>query len=377
VTPDVIHGHLLKYILDIADSHSGEDDKDVVLTVPYSLSLEGRSLIANAAKKAGFNLLQMISEPAAACLAYDLGQADQHEVVLVYRVGGLGVEASLVRHTAGVYSILENVFEDDNTGGAAISACIVSYLANEFKKKYKVDPLESKRSVYKLENAAETVKHVLSTLETANCYIESLCEGIDFNHNLTRARFNNEISKLMPNLLRPIHGVLEKASIAIEKVNKVILVGGSCKIPAVLSGVLGLFPNAEVLNTIPSDEVMAIGAANQAALLTHPWSEPGKSFTLKALSGSLLFSRNGVQETLIPPLTPMPVRKSHHFNALDGKQLSITVSFVNDQGESFEISTEDSKISLSAHIYRDGHLHLALTDKKTNKCDQTTLEILS
>ncbi|XP_040578661.1 heat shock 70 kDa protein 14-B [Lepeophtheirus salmonis] len=387
VTPDIIHQHLLKYIVDIAESRIEEDSKDVVITVPTSMSLEKRLLVSNCAKKAGFNLLQMISEPAAACLAYNLGQSDnnQQDIVLVYRVGGIGTEATLVRSVSGVYSILGSCIEDLGTGGTAISQLFVQYLANEFKRKYKLDPLESKRSVFKLENAAETVKHVLSTLDTAPCHIESLYEGIDFNHSVTRARFNNELSKLMPTLLRPIHRVLELANVHINKVNKVILCGGSCKIPAIQSNVSSLFPNAEILNTINPDEVIAKGAADQAALLTNSWTESGKSFSLKALCGSLIFSKDGEEkEVLIPTLTPIPVRKSHHFSNLEGNVLRVQLSLVNDQGENVDITElslndleEDSKISLSAHIYRDGHLHLTLTDKKTNKCDSTTFEILS
>ncbi|CAB4057896.1 unnamed protein product [Lepeophtheirus salmonis] len=358
VTPDIIHQHLLKYIVDIAESRIEEDSKDVVITVPTSMSLEKRLLVSNCAKKAGFNLLQMISEPAAACLAYNLGQSDnnQQDIVLVYRVGGIGTEATLVRSVSGVYSILGSCIEDLGTGGTAISQLFVQYLANEFKRKYKLDPLESKRSVFKLENAAETVKHVLSTLDTAPCHIESL--------------FNNELSKLMPTLLRPIHRVLELANVHINKVNKVILCGGSCKIPAIQSNVSSLFPNAEILNTINPDEVIAKRSRGSSSI-THKFMDRIRKMARK-------------KEVLIPTLTPIPVRKSHHFSNLEGNVLRVQLSLVNDQGENVDITElslndleEDSKISLSAHIYRDGHLHLTLTDKKTNKCDSTTFEILS
>ena len=134
----------------------------------------------------------MISEPAAAILAYGLGQTSPDCCTcLVYRCGGTSLSVSVARVTSGFVSILGTVHK--TIGGEALTKVLADFLAGEFQRKHRVDPRESKRSKQKLMSSAETVKHVLSTLDTANCYIESLFEGIDFNTNVTRARFENSM----------------------------------------------------------------------------------------------------------------------------------------------------------------------------------------
>ncbi len=134
-------------------------------------------------------------------------------------------------------------------------------------RKYKCDPREGRRSRQKLQTHAETVKHVLSTMDTAKCYIESLHEGIDFNMNVSRARFENEVSKALPELMAPVREALEASGLAADAVEKVVLVGGSAKIPRIQKAVGDIFDSAEVLASISADEVIAVGAATQASIM--------------------------------------------------------------------------------------------------------------
>jgi|ERR1712150_128418 len=110
-----------------------------------------------------------------------------------------------------------------NVGGDNLTSILSDYLAEEFNRKFKVDPRESKRGKLKLYNNAETVKHILSTLDTAKCYIESLCDGIDFSTNVTRARFENEMSKMLPSLIDPIREVLTASGIKASDIDKLTL----------------------------------------------------------------------------------------------------------------------------------------------------------
>lgn len=192
------------FVSEIAVSHASEDagSTSTVITVPLEFSLEQRELVAKCASKAGFKVAQVISEPAAALMAYGVGQNDPMASYkcLVFRCGGTSLTCSLVSVNGGMISVMKSVTK--SIGGDSITDMLVEQLAAEFKRKHKVDPRETKRGKLKLKLNAENVKHVLSTLETANCYIESLHEGIDFNANISRSRFDIEFSKVRPRIRR-------------------------------------------------------------------------------------------------------------------------------------------------------------------------------
>merc|ERR1712051_872563 len=181
--------------------------------------------------KVGFRVVQLISAPAAACLAYGLGQLDpgEREIALVYRVGGVSTDLALVLVAGGCYSILESVAMD-GLGGHQLTEVLTTFLGREFKQKYKEDILQSKKGRAKLANQAETVKHVLSTLDTAHCYIESLYDGMDFSTNVTRARFDNELSKVIGELMAPISDLLTRCNLCTDDISNVVLAGGTTKV---------------------------------------------------------------------------------------------------------------------------------------------------
>ena len=145
------------------------DEKNTVVTVPLDFTTDQKQIAAEAA---GFHVVQVISEPAAACLAYSLGQLGPTESMkcLVCCCGGASLTVSLVQINLGMFSILKS--KTQPIGGDQITDKIVEYLAAEFQRKYKADPRETKQA--KLLTHAEYVKHILSTVDTANCYIESL-----------------------------------------------------------------------------------------------------------------------------------------------------------------------------------------------------------
>jgi molecular chaperone DnaK (HSP70) len=183
---------------DTAVSHASAEvsEKNTVITVPLEFNATQRSLVTDCATKAGFNVAQVISEPAAACLAYGLGQIEPtiSNKCLVFQCGAMTLTVSIVLVTGGMITVQHSITK--KVGGDEVTDIVVEQLAQEFKRKYKEDPRESKKSKQKLRLNAENVKHVLSTLETANCYIESLFDGIDFNANVSRSRFDNEFSKV-------------------------------------------------------------------------------------------------------------------------------------------------------------------------------------
>ncbi len=364
-------------------------------------------------------MAQVVSEPAAACLAYSLGQIDQSESLtcLVYRCGGKSLTASIVDINAGMFTVKESM--NESVGGDKVTELVVEHLAQEFKRKFRADPRETKRGHQKLRINAEAVKHVLSTLETANCHIESLYDGVDFSGNVSRSRFENEFSKILAKFIDPITKVLDAADLEASAIDKAIMCGGTSKIPKLQKAVASTFPKAEILTSINPDEVIAVGAATQAGLL--PESEEiekisqdenlasNGSFAVQATTFDITYVTNLAEaadqvQVLVPRHCPCPVRRSHHLElpkdmADEGQTVQVkmhlkSVAANTDLAEvrsisqfirhtynfgtfSFQLSLpevkKDAKLSLSAHIHRDGSLHLALTERPSNRCAQVTI----
>ena len=248
---------------DIAIHHSNAVDESMkaVVSVPLSFTSEQRQAVWKAAEKARFNILQVISEPAASLLAYGIGQSNKHETLyvipldqlckhflikssfrrccLVYRCGGATLDVSVVNARGGMYSVVSSLHRKQ--GGDKFTALVANYLADEFQKytstsklfktlsnnriecfsKWKLDPRESRRSMFKLMGAAEECKHVLSTLNTAHCFVESLHEGVDLSANVSRARIDMLITQLFPEYIGPISEALTQAGLTASDVHKV------------------------------------------------------------------------------------------------------------------------------------------------------------
>jgi len=369
-TPSAILSHIYRYLHNIADTHCKDvDDSNCVLTVPLDYTAEERNLISKAAAEVGFKVVQVISEPAAACLAYGIGQLDQGEGehILVYRVGGLTTDLSLVQVAGGCYSVQESV-SIDGLGGHQITEVLVKFLGGEFKAKYKEDILQNKKGKAKLATQAETVKHVLSTLDTAHCYVESLFDGMDFSSNVTRARFDNQLSPVLTDLMAPISALLTKAELSSGDVTKVVLVGGSAKVVKLQNALSAAFPQAQVLNSLPPDEVLAYGAAVQASYINRDMGT-GPREKMLAVSCSILAKVVGGETVpLIVAATPIPVKRSVPLVVVGD---SITVELVWEASNESSVTlatltletTPSSKISISFHIHRDGSSHAVLQDK--------------
>jgi len=214
-------------------------------------------------------VLQVINEPAAAVLAYDTWNYTEERCILVYRLGGSTCDVSVVNVSGGLYTILKHARES-GIGGQNITNRLSDYIAKEFYQRCKLDPNENRRSRDKLFQHANACKHVLSSLTSAHVFIESLCNGVDWSQNVSRARFENLLTPDLETYLAPVRKILEGTDFN-EKINTIIFSGGSMKIPKLQSAVSGLFPEAEVLSSISPDEVIAQGCAKQAAIvLEHP-----------------------------------------------------------------------------------------------------------
>lgn len=181
-------------------------------------SQQSRKQYCRAVRDSGFDVIGVISEPSAALLAYDIGIDEcESSNVFVVRLGGLTTDLTIMSVQNGLYSVIDSSHLS-HLGGTILTQALTEYLATEFFNKYKLDPRESRRSMVKLNEVAENVKHILSTMPSAQVFVESLMDGIDWNQQITRARFENIIKSKLPLISRPIEEFINRNSINIDKV---------------------------------------------------------------------------------------------------------------------------------------------------------------
>merc|ERR1712192_170315 len=347
VSPEEILGHLLTYLHSIAETHCKEvSEAHTVLAVPLDWSQDDRSLVGNTATKVGF------------------------------RVGGVSTDLALVLVAGGCYSILESVAMD-GLGGHQLTEVLTTFLGREFKQKYKEDILQSKKGRAKLANQAETVKHVLSTLDIAHCYVESLYDGMDFSSNVTRARFDNQLSPVLTELMAPVSVLLTRAGLTSEDVDSVVMVGGSTKVVKLQNALANAFEDAEVLTSIPGDEVLAYGAAVQASLLTKEGATEA-NVSMMSISKDISARVVGLggeddEVEVVCADTPLPVKKSVAL-AVTGASTSVEVIWGEDVLDTLTLATNPAtKLFLSIHLHRDGTATVTLLDKTSGTASTLTL----
>ncbi|XP_015592828.1 heat shock 70 kDa protein 14 [Cephus cinctus] len=375
ISPVEVSTMIFEAMYNISTTAAHDDDEhNVVLCAPLRFSAESLKTWSESATAAGFRVLQVISEPAATCIAYGIGQnKKKSELILVYRIGGVTSEVTLIRVAGGTYTVLSTRYYS-KLGGNKLTRILAEYLAGEFRNKYKLDPTESRRSMSKLNNAAETCKHVLSTMSTAHCFVESLNDGVDFSHNITRARFENLIGPSISEYIGPIDEILQDSKYSHSDINKVVLCGGTMKIPKLQEKISLLFPNAEtVSNKWSPDETMAIGAAMQSALLIshrmHDRELNSMSVEVHSLDRSLCVQFGEADPIVIPAGTIVPIKiqtiveiPKVNDNKVDVKifeggsdDLKDTrkiglISLKAESGEKFKVDTDLTEANLNVNI---------------------------
>ncbi|XP_072026644.1 heat shock 70 kDa protein 14-like [Amphiura filiformis] len=388
---------IFKKLKETAEDQGGYDEEDVVLVAPVDYSSEQLNLLRTSAEKAGFNVLRIIGEPSAALLAHGVGQEYPSEQwnVLVYKLGGSSLSVSILNVNNGIFRILAT--ETDRTcGGDQLTSLLVESCAKDFKRQWKVDVNESKRALAKLYNTCENCKHVLSTLPTASGSIDSLHEGIDFSTSISRAKLDSLANSHYQKAVQPIRTVLEKAKMTSADIHKVVLVGGSTRIPKLQQYLKSCLPEAEVLNSVAPDEVLAIGAAIEAAILTGKDDEEIElkedDLHLECCSKNILVKVIGTDgeaelKTAIPKLTYFPVKKQHDFKVNKG-QTSVCLHVYEGDNGAIDTATllakltladlptdteEELNISTVFHFKREGTLHVSCSEATSGKIESLTI----
>ncbi|MGL5648712.1 MAG: molecular chaperone DnaK [Clostridium sp.] len=330
-TPQEISAMILQKLKADAESYLGEKVTQAVITVPAYFNDAERQATKDAGKIAGLEVLRIINEPTAAALAYGLDKTDKDEKVLVYDLGGGTFDVSILELGDGVFEVL-STNGDTKLGGDDFDNKVMDYIADTFKAENGIDLRNDKMALQRLKEAAEKAKIELSSSTQTNInlpFITADATGpkhIDLN--LTRAKFNELTHDLVQRSIEPMKKALSDASLSIKDIDKVILVGGSTRIPAVQEAVKN-FTGQEPSKGVNPDECVAIGAAIQAGVLT---GEVKDVLLLDVTPLTLgIETLGGVATALIERNTTIPAKKSQTFSTAADGQTSVEIHIV--QGE--------------------------------------------
>merc|ERR1712243_283022 len=272
--PEEISSMVLLKMKETAEAYLGKTVTDAVVTVPAYFNDSQRQATKDAGTISGLNVLRIINEPTAAAIAYGLDKKDSgtEKNVLIFDLGGGTFDVSVLTIEDGIFEV-KSTAGDTHLGGEDFDNRMVNHFLAEFKRKHKKDITGSKRAVRRLRTACERAKRTLSSSTQASIEIDSLFEGIDFYTSISRARFEELCSDLFRGTLDPVAKSLRDAKLEKGKIDEIVLVGGSTRIPKIQKLLTDHFNGKELNKSINPDEAVAYGAAVQAAILTGDTSE--------------------------------------------------------------------------------------------------------
>ena len=331
-TPQEISAMILQKLKTDAESYLGETVTEAVITVPAYFSDSQRQATKDAGKIAGLEVKRIINEPTAAALAYGIDK-EQDQKVMVYDLGGGTFDVSIIEMGDGVQEVLATN-GDTMLGGDDFDNKIINWLVAEFKKEQGIDLSTDRMAMQRLKDAAEKAKIDLSGTTTANINLPFITQGADgpkhLDMTLSRAKFNEMTADLVERTMGPVRKALDDSGLSVGEIDKVLMVGGSSRIPAVQEAIKK-FTGKDPFKGINPDECVAVGAALQAGVLNN---DVEGLLLLDVTPLSLgIETMGGVSTKIIERNTTIPTKKSQIFSTAADNQTSVEVHVLQGERE--------------------------------------------